>query len=78
MIDRRKFLYGAASLFAGPAIIRSGVLMPVKRLIAAPRHNLVAGSSLLVEDPDYYWDWEMHPEASFNNVVDMLDWLNRD
>jgi hypothetical protein len=61
VIDRRKFLYGAASLFAAPAIIRSGVLMPVKRLILPPETVFGPGDSLDVyfEEASYYWDWEM-------------------
>jgi hypothetical protein len=55
MIDRRKFLYGAASLFAGPAIIRSGVLMPVKRLVLPPEPVLFPGVESYLLDR-----WEMY------------------
>lgn len=36
MTTRRSFLLGAAALLATPAVVRPGILMPVKRLLPPP------------------------------------------
>ena len=42
--SRRKFLKGAAGIFACAAVVKSGVLMPVKQPIWQPGEKLVSGN----------------------------------
>lgn len=52
MIDRRKFIFGVLSLFAGPAIVRAANIMPVKTVLWTPpplyfgELNLAAGRDI--------------------------------
>lgn len=56
MIDRRKFLHGVLSLFAGPAIVRSGLIMPIRQVILPPTAALYFGELNLDEGRDIaYW-----------------------
>lgn len=56
MVDRRKFLHGVLSLFAGPAILRSGIIMPIKQVILPPTAALYFGELNLDEGRDIaYW-----------------------
>ncbi len=38
MIDRRRFLFGAVSLIAAPAIVHAELIMPVKAIVFPPRY----------------------------------------
>ena len=48
MVGRRAFLIGAASLLAAPAIVKAGVLMPVRVLVKpnAPRMSLLVWDAI--------------------------------
>jgi hypothetical protein len=55
MIIRRKFLIGAASLFAAPAIVRVESLMPVKVMQPLP-----SGPDVLLEQiREAFRDWQV-------------------
>jgi hypothetical protein len=72
MIDRRRLLFGIASLIAAPAIVRAELIMPVKAIVLPPPRY--PGELSLGRDLPYWCDllkfdkdpslWVVHRKGS--------------
>ena len=66
MINRRGFLFGLGALIAAPAIVRPGILMPIKVIELPP--PLYPGELLLPERDLKFWIEELDIGFEYDEV----------
>lgn len=74
-MNRRSFLRGAASTLFAPAVVGSGVLMPVKRIIEPEEYHMLVYERS--KDGDYLWrrDYDQNLRLlKKEKIYNVLNW----